>query len=120
MSGKSTEGKKLKNTKHIDIGVEFSPFPGGRVRTDGPYSGEAFREDYLSSNLRSEIYLVIKIDSAEGFGSSFLEECFGGLVRSGFDAKFLKNHIKISYENPAYSFYEQEIWNYINDATINV
>lgn len=68
----------------IKIATDFSDTPGARVRSDGPFSGEEFREDMLmplfedgSDNGK----ILIDLDGAEGYPSSFLEEAFGGLAR---------------------------------------
>ena len=34
-------------TKILKIATEFSDTPGPRYKTEGPYSGEMFREDVL-------------------------------------------------------------------------
>lgn len=69
------------NRTVVHLATEFSTTPGGRFRTDGPYSGEAFREDVLLPLLREGAQIVVDLAGTEGFGSSFLEEAFGGLVR---------------------------------------
>jgi hypothetical protein len=85
----------------IDVGADFSRFPAGRTRTDGRFSGEAFREDCLVPALRkSSADVVIYLDSAVGYGSSFLEEAFGGLVRRGFSDRELLTRIKIETDDP--------------------
>ena len=65
----------------INIATDFSRYPGGRLLTDGLYSGERFRKEYLLPVLKSGEHAKIKFDGARGYGSSFLEEAFGGLVR---------------------------------------
>lgn len=71
----------------IDIAHDFSRFPGGRVRADGPHSGEQFLEDLLKPAveraLKAHSLVVIKIDGVAGLPSSFLDEAFGGLIRQG-------------------------------------
>lgn len=56
---------------------EYTKYPGGRLRKDGPYSGEAFREDVLLPLLASCQRLELDLTGAYGFGSSFLDEAFG-------------------------------------------
>jgi len=65
----------------IDVGEHFTRYPAGRHRSDGRYSGEAFREDYLAPALREHKLVRVFLDGPIGYGSSFLEEAFGGLVR---------------------------------------
>ena len=60
--------------------------PGGRYEKDGPHSGEWYRETVLRPALEQAIgsgeELVVELDGTSGYGSSFLEEAFGGLVRT--------------------------------------
>ena len=70
----------------ISIARDFSPYTGARYRTDGPYSGQEFREDLLEPRflqaLEQEQKLLINLDGTEGYATSFLEEAFGGMARS--------------------------------------
>ena len=70
------------STKTIVIGTDFSDTPGGRYFDDGPFSGQRFREEFLIPALKNNDNVVVDISGVEGYGSSFLEEVFGGLVRS--------------------------------------
>jgi len=89
----------------------------GRYPTDGAFNGETFREDKLVPMLRENDVVEVIIDDAEGYGSSFLEEAFGGLVRKGyFTLEALKQKLKISLTDPDYEFYKQLIWTYIEEA----
>ena len=65
----------------INIAREYSRFPAGRYRTDGPYSGERFRDEVLVPALRRGGQVEVELDGTAGYGSSFLEEAFGGLIR---------------------------------------
>ena len=77
--------------KTIRIAEHF-PFPGPRYERIGPQSGEEFRkflikrlkdfygEDYSQNN---NLQITIDLDGTIGYGSSFLEEGFGGLLRHG-------------------------------------
>ena len=54
------------------------------------------------------------MDGAKGYGSSFLEEAFGGLVRCcGFEPNLLKERLVIKTED---SLLSTEIWDYIEEA----
>lgn len=65
----------------IDVGRDFSPTPGPRLRTSGPWSGEEFRERFLEPPLRRGDVVEVDLDGVVGYTMSFLEEAFGGLVR---------------------------------------
>lgn len=61
----------------------FSEFPGPRYRNLGPSSGQAFREEVLIPAIKEHgaENLSVNMDGTCGYGSSFLEEAFGGLLR---------------------------------------
>lgn len=65
----------------INIAKDFSRMPAGRYAKDGPYSGENFREKLLVPALKKEVIVRVVLDGARGYGSSFLEEAFGGIIR---------------------------------------
>lgn len=99
--------------REIDVARSFTPYPVGRTRSDGRYSGEAFRDDHLVPALRAGAVTVI-MDGTKGYGSSFLEEAFGGLVRChDFELGQLKERLVIKTED---SLLSDEIWNYIEEA----
>jgi hypothetical protein len=81
--------------KSISLARDFTKFPAGRYKEDGPYSGELFREKYLEPALTCDETLVVDLDGARGYGSSFLEEAFGGLVRLGFPAEKVLSRISL-------------------------
>ncbi|MBK6998727.1 MAG: STAS-like domain-containing protein [Rhodoferax sp.] len=98
----------------LNIAKQFSRSPAGRYLTDGPYSGQAFRENLLLPALRQSELVEVQLDGALGFGSSFLEEAFGGLVReAGLSAEILHEKIRISTKLKTY---EQRIWSYVDQA----
>lgn len=104
---------------NVDLFVrDFSKSTGGRVPEEGPYSGQEFRDLYLVPALgKGSNKIVIDLDGTDGYGSSFLEEAFGGLVRLGFDAAMLQETFQfISNDDPTY---EEEIRLYINEAMSN-
>jgi STAS-like domain of unknown function (DUF4325) len=98
----------------VSVASDFSRFPSGRTPHDSAFSGEAFREKFLVQSLRQGKSICIQLDGAIGYGSSFLEEAFGGLVRvSKFDVDFLKS--KLKFESFDDSLVE-EIFSYIETA----
>lgn len=99
----------------VRIGADFSRVPAGRFYSDGPNSGQRFREEILVPCLRDPGVVVIDLDDTEGYGSSFLEESFGGLVREeGFDKDALLRRFSFkSEEDPSLI---PEITGYIRDA----
>lgn len=96
----------------IKVAEQFSRFPAGRFITDGPFSGELFRRKFLEPALQSTGEIVVEMDGARGYGSSFLEEAFGGLVRVGLP-KELVRRIKIKASNASL---RAEIYDYIDKA----
>ncbi|WP_181561423.1 STAS-like domain-containing protein [Sphingobium xanthum] len=77
----------------ISIAQDFSRSPAGRFISDGPNSGERFREKFLVPHLEKSRQITVELDGTRGMGSSFLEEAFGGLIRRGYSPEFLKDHI---------------------------
>ena len=71
--------------REINIAKEYTKTPGGRFKKDGEFSGQDFRDTILIPEYRKAIenneVLRIILDGGYGYGSSFLEESFGGLVR---------------------------------------
>lgn len=103
------------STTHISVAEQFSPTPAGRYLRDGPYPGERFRDEWLIPALRREPRSVVEIDldGTAGFGSSFLEEAFGGLVRAGFPPDQLRLRLRIRSSRPSYI---ERVWSYIDRA----
>lgn len=99
----------------ISVTNDFSEYPAGRYRVDGPGSGEVFRDDYLVPLLKSHDVVEVDLDGAMGYGSSFLEETFGGLVRQHqFSAENL--HQKLKFKSDDEPSLIDEIWMYIDRA----
>ncbi len=102
--------------KTINVAADFSAYPAGRFLDDGPFSGEAFREKHLLPALKDDEHVSINLDGGEGFGSSFLEEAFGGLVRKQYFSKDnLHKRLKIETEDNAL---RNEVWFYIDNAEL--
>jgi hypothetical protein len=82
--------------KTISVVKDYTRFPAGRYRSDGPYSGERFREEVLEPALRENPVIKVKLDGAAGYGSSFLDEAFGGLIRANvIDAGNTEKRLKL-------------------------
>lgn len=69
----------------INVVKEYTDKPGARYESQGSNSGEKFRDEILYPKFIEAINnneeLSIDLDGGYGYGSSFLEETFGGLVR---------------------------------------
>lgn len=100
-------------TMNISIAKDFCETPAGRYTSDGPYSGQKFREEVLEPALRSGKTLRINFDGTLGYGSSFLEEAFGGLIRKGFRLEELRRHLELISSLQAY---KDRVWRYIDEA----
>lgn len=97
----------------ISILKDFSDDPFGRYPTDGPDNGERFREEILKSALREHNQVHVELNGND-YGSSFLEEAFGGLVRHGyFKAEILAKKLVVSHILDSYAV---SVWTYINRA----
>lgn len=100
--------------KVINILRDFSRYPVGRYETDGPFTGEAFRTKLLLPALSEPgSKVIVEFDGARGYGSSFLEEAFGGLVRAGLDADKLFRRVEFRSSDKSLI---EEIQGYIRDA----
>jgi hypothetical protein len=103
--------------KTIKIATDFSDTPLGRFPSDGDFSGQRFREEFLRPALAMEDNITVDIDGVEGYGSSFLEEAFGGLVRKRyFTVADLKKKLTIKQEEAGFDMYRDLIWRYIREA----
>ncbi|WP_081996011.1 STAS-like domain-containing protein [Croceibacterium mercuriale] len=104
----------MTETVNINIGRQFSRFPSGRTPIDSAFSGEAFREKFLLAPLKAGKVVQVELDDAISYGSSFLDEAFGGLVRKhAMSVPFLKESLKfVSFDRSLKS----EIWSYIQNT----
>lgn len=105
----------------IHVGNDFSRTPGGRHISDGPFSGEMFRNRLLVPALanarRSGVPAVVILDGTRGYLSSFLEEAFGGLVREcGFTHAELAKLLDIRAYDSYYATYRVTALRSIADA----
>ncbi|MBT8419231.1 MAG: STAS-like domain-containing protein [Gammaproteobacteria bacterium] len=97
----------------LNIAKDFSPYPAGRVATDGPYSGQRFRGELLEPAMKEGKELMIELDGTRGYGSSFLEEAFGGLVRAGYPSKTILSLLTFKTNDDSLTL---EIKEYIENA----
>ena len=88
------------DTTRISVAEDFSPFPAGRTDADGPYNGTKFREKFLFPALQEGKHVIVIFDGVEGWGSSFLEEAFGGLLRRGIGKAILDTNLEIVADEP--------------------
>jgi len=69
----------------VNVGRDFSKTPGPRYEKEGDFAGELFRKTILFPKYEeaesNDLPLVVDLDGTAGFGTSFLEEAFGGLIR---------------------------------------
>lgn len=94
----------------INVARDFSRAPAGRFISDGPNSGERFREQVLRPALDAGTDVTLELDGTRGYGSSFLEEAFGGLVRAGYAAVDLVNRIKFKTKDTSLVSEIQGYW----------
>lgn len=95
----------------IKVAEEFTETPGARYRNQGPFSGEEFIDSLLYPKYEEAIQknekLVVDLDGGYGYGSSFLEEAFGGLIRK---LKKEKKDFKKPLEVIEIISKEEELW----------
>jgi hypothetical protein len=102
------------STAIINIAKQFSRFPAGRFLEDGPNTGARFRDELLRPALEKYDRVIVEMDGVVGYGSSFLEEAFGGLVRMGAFSKE-EMHQKIELRSRLKSPV-RDAWDYIDSA----
>lgn len=101
----------------INIATDFSPSPAGRFYpADGDFPGQLFREKLLLPAVKENDRVVINLDGTDGYGSSFLEEAFGGLVRLGYSGDVLRQKLQIESSRVSYPL---RIWKYIQKADLS-
>ncbi|WP_158089090.1 STAS-like domain-containing protein [Cognaticolwellia mytili] len=107
---------------NIDIARDFSEKPFGRFQfatdqhpSDGKWTGDRFRNEQLLPVFReSKDKIEVLLDNVDrGFGSSFFDEAFGGLIRAGIPFQEIKDRLFIITNDESYY---DEIWEYITEA----
>lgn len=104
-------------SNNIEVKVsDFTEYPGPRLRKTGPSSGEEFRDDYLIPKLNDHgKNIIVNLDGVIGYGSSFLEETFGGAVRKGIDQSLILHVVDTLICNDEKTL-KEEIRGYVDDA----
>lgn len=108
-------GEKMEKT--ISIANNFNKFPAGRYLTDGPYSGEQFRTEYLVPLLNNKEISTLKVslDGLGGVGSSFWDEAFGGLIlKEKIPYDIIKQKLQLICEED--NALSSLVWGYIEEA----
>jgi hypothetical protein len=104
-------------TIYLSVAKEFSLTPGARKREDGEDSGEQFLDECLAPKYREArkqgAVLFVDLDGTGGYGTSFLEESFGGLQRM-YPAENILDHIEIKTEDEPYQ--KADIERYVAEA----
>lgn len=105
----------------VSIANDFSPSPAGRTSADGPFNAERFRDSVLLPALQKAVAnhdkVVVLLDDAYSYSSSFLEEVFGGIVRKrALDAGTLRDTLEIRTNSPIYESFRRDAAKYFNDA----
>lgn len=108
------------NNVTISIASDFSIYPFGRTDEDGPDNGAAFRKK-LIFHLKKGDHVVVNIDGTRGYGSSFLEEVFGGLVRDQrFTMDQFNARIKIENKDPRFDRYKRKSYEYAEQSAAKI
>lgn len=101
----------------FSIAEQFTDTPGPRYKHQGKYSGEEFREKHLNGLFdkykQTQKPIIIDLDGAYGYPTSFLEEAFGGLAREYSPQEVLNAFKFQSSEQPGVI---EEITYYIKNA----
>lgn len=98
---------------------DFSIVPGSRELDEGKraHSGEEFRKVFLEPEFKkildNDSKIIVNLDGTIGYGTSWLEEVFGGLARIYGSEKVKNKLIFISEEEP---YLIDDINEYIDDA----
>ena len=98
----------------VSVAKDFTRFPSGRYVQNGDTSGQAFRERFLEKPISRGETVVVDFDGTIGYGSSFLEEAFGGLVRKlKLPADFFLTHLTLKSADASI---REEVQEYIREA----
>ncbi|MDO8771974.1 MAG: STAS-like domain-containing protein [Burkholderiaceae bacterium] len=94
---------------------EYTDMPIGRNHLDGPKNGSDFRDNILIPALNEFRFVKVNLNDTLGTTPSFLEEVFGGIIRSGYiGAEELSERIEVIYK---YESVKNNIKKYIKEAS---
>ncbi len=93
---------------------DFTKFPGPRYIRLGKHSGEEFRNTILIPAIQENGSIIVDLDGTIGYGSSFLDEAFAGLVREGISDDIVMELISNLKSND-YPELLQEIEQYVKE-----
>ena len=121
MEASASERMNMVEDQTVISVADFSRYPSGRDDNDGSFNGKKYRLTVLKPELARAISenkrICVSLEGVMSFGSSFLEEAFGGLVREeGFSKEELQNRLSIDPGRASFSRYEKAIWSYISAA----
>ncbi len=103
----------------LSVLKDFSATPGPRYIREGEFSGESFRKTVLlprfKDAIESGVKLYVDLDGTAGYGTSFLEEAFGGLVRvEAYSSEMVRAVVVLKSDEEEYLI--DDVHRYIEDA----
>lgn len=108
----------MSDSFELAIARDFSPFPGGRTRKDGDFSGAVFRDNVLKPALEAHSAVTLVLDGVAGLPSSFWEEVFGGLMRHHILAlNEIGTRLKLKTSDPELAIYIPMAFKYAKDVS---
>lgn len=107
------------DTVTIKIASAFSKTPGPRYIHEGKWSGEKFRKEqffkFFDDAIKANQKVIVDLDGTLGYGTSFLEEIFGGLIRiHHLNYDDIVNRLTIISEEESYLI--DDIMHYLKEA----
>jgi hypothetical protein len=99
----------------LSIAEEFSRTPGPRSKKEGPFSAEEFWEKLVSrfeNAMKTGGKLLIDMDGAAGYGTSFIDGTFGGLARQ-YTTDVVKQFLDVKCDQDTVIL--EEVWENINN-----
>lgn len=101
----------------LSIADEFSRTPGPRTRAEGANSAEEFLDRVLlrrfDEAIAADWVLLVDLDGGYGYGTSFLEEAFGGLARRRGIREVLEH---VDFKSDEEPYLRDDVFTYIKEA----